>query len=307
MTSPRQFVEPPIWTDDQFEERRRHAIADFINERAAEGSARYRAVFAANLRSVESLFSATDDLLRLVDGAALASTPSLIRAARYLGGPPISADDLDTLAESKIANRSRLDQDLARRAAMVIEAAIDPERFPWLFAAPRRTPTLHERDTAIRWTAGLQTVQEIQTGRRGESASRQERAVEAMLESLGFTRTPRRPIDITGGLAPGEFCREAVVVGTKCDVPVGLRDGRLLFIECKVSNSQTNSVKRLNRECGGKARAWREAFGDRAITAAVLAGVFKLKNLRDAQTGDHVAIFWEHDLAALATFIQAAI
>lgn len=208
--------------------------------------------------------------------------------------------------EASIATRKRLDLDLARKAARVIEAAIDPERFPWLFESRRRTPTATERRTAIRWTAGLQAVQEIQTGRRGESAARQERAVERTLIDLGFTRVAPRPIDVTSGLAPGEFGREAQVVGIKCDIPIGLRDGRFLFVECKVSNSATNSVKRLNRETGGKAREWGRRFGDRAITAAVLAGVFKLKNLKDAQDGG-VVIFWERDLATLAEFVQAAV
>lgn len=282
-------------------------MANFIGERMSEGNARYKQAFAANVSSVEALFVATNDLLDFAEGSALAATPRLTQTARYLGGPPISADDLDTLAESRIANRSQLDPDLARKAARTIEVAIDEERFPWLFESPRRPPTDHEREMAIKWTAGLRTVQEIQTRRRGESAARQEQAVEQTLLSLGFEQVTRRSIDITGGLDRGQFCREALVTGTKCDIPIGLRDGRFLFIECKVSNSQTNSVKRLNRECGGKARVWRQSFGDRAVTAAVLAGVFKLKNLRDAQVNDHVTILWEHRLTDLADFLRAAV
>ncbi len=91
---------------------------------------------------------------------------------RCLSECSVSTDGLDTLAEAKIASRKRLDADLARRAAQVIEATIDPERFPWLFETPPRVPTLTEREIAIRWTAGLQTVQEVQTrpGRRVRSA-----------------------------------------------------------------------------------------------------------------------------------------
>jgi hypothetical protein len=129
--------------------------------------------------------------------------------------------------------------------------------------------------------------------------------VEALLIQRQFRKVPRRPITIVGGLAPGEYCREAAVVGVKCDVPVGLLDGRFLLIECKVSNSAVNSVKRLNRETVGKARQWRQAFGDRAIPAAVLAGVFKLPNLTDAQNAG-VALFWEHDLEPLASFLSDA-
>ena len=42
------------------------------------------------------------------------------------------------------------------------------------------------------------------------------------------------------------------VYGAKRDVPVRLRDGRLLAIECKVSNGAKNSWKRLNREIAGR-------------------------------------------------------
>jgi hypothetical protein len=130
-------------------------------------------------------------------------------------------------------------------------------------------------------------------------------AVTRLLEDSGFQLVPRRPIDITGGLNPGEFSREASVVGEKCDIPVGLLDARLLFIECKVSNSAVNSVKRLIRETAGKADQWNRRFGQRAITAAVVSGVFKLANLRTAQDRG-VVIFWEHDLAPLSQFAQEA-
>jgi hypothetical protein len=73
-----------------------------------------------------------------------------------------------------------------------------------------------------------------------------------------------------------------------------------------VTNSSTNSVKRLNREVGGKAERWSRAFGERAVTAAVLAGVFKVKNLTDAQDVG-VSIFWERDLTPLAEFLAEAV
>ncbi len=85
-----------------------------------------------------------------------------------------------------------------------------------------------------------------------------------------------------------------------------LRDSRLLLIECKVSNSSLNSIKRLLRETCGKATQWRSGFGERAITAAVLSGVFKLRHLQQAQNDYGVAIFWERDLGPLASFVNTA-
>ena len=98
---------------------------------------------------------------------------------------------------------------------------------------------------------------------------------------------------------------ESRVANAKCDVPVGLHDGRLLLIECKVSNSSLNSIKRLIRETVGKRDVWNRVFGERAITAAVLAGVFDLKHLEEAQRRG-VTLFWEGDLQPLAEFVQTS-
>lgn len=303
MSPDRRYIEPPEWTDDQLEERRREAIADFIAARSAEGSATYEQIFASRLAEVERLFDATANLLDFESGAALASEPALVDIARYLGAPPISGGDLNTLAGANVATRRRLDADLGRKTASIVLAALDPERFPWMIADPVREPTDEERRLALRWTAGLKAAAETQTGRRGEASHRQEAAVGALLLELGFEAVPPRPIHLTGGLTEGQFSREAPVMGVKCDVPVRLHDGRLMLIECKVSNESTNSVKRLNREVGGKARDWNRELGSVAVPAVVLGGVFRLINLQRAQQGG-IAIFWERDLAPLAQFLE---
>jgi hypothetical protein len=80
----------------------------------------------------------------------------------------------------------------------------------------------------------------------------------------------------------------------------------LLLVECKVSGSAVNSVKRLNHEVGDKAATWSRAFGTQQHTMAVLAGVFRLKNLTDAQA-KNIALVWERDLTPLAAFLAAAV
>ena len=84
-------------------------------------------------------------------------------------------------------------------------------------------------------------------------------------------------------LGRSEFTRETALAGAKCDVPVRLKDGRLFPIECKVSNSEVNSTKRLIRETRGKHNEWRREFGGELMTGAVLAGAFSLINLRQAR------------------------
>lgn len=107
-------------------------------------------------------------------------------------------------------------------------------------------------------------------------------------------------------LPRGTFARETRLAGAKCDVPAGLKDGRRMAVECNVSNSAVNSVKRLVRETGGKADRWRTEIGNSVVPAAVLSGVFPRVNLQDAQDRHHVAHFWKHRLSDLEEFARAA-
>lgn len=107
--------------------------------------------------------------------------------ARYLCGPPISADDLDTIAGVSFSDRKRLDPELAQAAATVIQQSPSRERFPWLFEEPPRDPTPVEREIAVRWTAGLKAAQEEQTGRRSKSSKLQQERVRDLLVRVGFS------------------------------------------------------------------------------------------------------------------------
>lgn len=296
----RQYAAPLRWTDEELEARRREAIRHFVDHRLAEGTAAYVVLFDANRELVERLLDTTDNLATFRDGAAIAAEPRLLVVARYLAAVPISDGDLNNLAGMSIAGRKRLRTDQAAAGAAVIADALDPVRFPWV--AEDRAPTDEERVLAIRWTAGLRSAAQAQMVRRSESSVRQEAAVRQLLSDREYEEVPRRTITLSGGLEPRQFMGETRVAGRKCDVPVGLVDGRFLLLECKVSNTGVNSVKRLNNDVAVKARYWNEQLGQRAVTGAVLAGVFELTNLRDAQDAG-VAIFWEHDLAPLEDFL----
>ena len=303
---PGKLVVPPTWADDELEYQRRAAIARFVDERKASANEPYRLAFLDRVPFVEWYFEVTNDLVDLASAPESAS-PEGVLAGRYLAAPIISADDLNTLTSSTVGHRKRVPAELANRATEVILAFADQIRFPWLFESPRRQPTATERRRAIMWTAGLLAARDVSTGRRGESAKRQERAVADLLIEAEFIQVGPRTITLVGDLEPGTFCREAPVIGQKCDIPVRLRDGRLLLIECKVSNSGTNSVKRLVREVGGKAPDWRDNLGKaQCFTAAVLAGVYTMKSLKTARDEKGVLIFWEHDLEPLRSFVKSA-
>lgn len=65
-------------------------------------------------------------------------------ALRYVGGPPISLDDLKTLADSTLARKAVAnDPDVASAIRDVLRAIIDSKRIPWIEA--NRQPTPRER------------------------------------------------------------------------------------------------------------------------------------------------------------------
>jgi len=274
----------------------------FVRERMEDGTRAYREAFDRTLPLVERLFTVSRDLADFGDDL-LHREPGVLHAARYLAAPPISADDLVTLVGRSPGRR--VDADLSRVLAGVLRASWDPVRFPWL--CRRRSPTQQERDAAVNWTASIWAIEQLRTARRTQASRRQQGAVERLLLEAGFTlEASLRTVGSLDDLPRGHFARECQIAGTKCDVPIRLRDGRLLALECKVSNSALNSVKRLLRETGGKARQWAAAYGEQIVTGAVLAGVFKLHNLVDAQETYKVSIFWEHDLTPLVDFLSAA-
>jgi XamI restriction endonuclease len=92
----------------------------------------------------------------------------------------------------------------------------------------------------------------------------------------------------------------------KGDIIVRLWDHRVMPIECKVSNSYLNSVKRLNNDAAVKAVSWKRDFGLRQVVpTAVLSGVYKLHNLEDAQERG-LTLFWAHNLKPLTDWITSA-
>jgi hypothetical protein len=124
------FVSPPRWSDDELAADRLRAIARFVEERKTTVGPQYRQEFQRSLALVESLFLATDDLLTLAAAEAIAERPALIRAARYLAGPPLSEDVFDVLADTSIAKRRRLTPELARRATALLLPLLDADRLP---------------------------------------------------------------------------------------------------------------------------------------------------------------------------------
>ncbi len=227
-------------------------------------------------------------------------------ALRYLTGPPISEDDLKTLAETTLSPAAlRRDPDQARRVRDVVLHIIDPHRFPWV--GQPREPAKHEREQAVVASAALVAARKVETARRKDAKDAQEAQVKELLRGLGFKEVPAREIALLDRApAPGEFCGESKLGDTRADLVVRLGDKRVMAIECKASNSAVNSFKRVNHEAAGKAAKWLRAFGDRAtVPSAVLSGVFNPGNLETAQQAG-LSLFWAFRLQDLADFVASS-
>ena len=299
-------INPPKWTAEEFEREAAQAIRHFRETRMHEPLEAYLDYVEEYRRQVETLIEETVDLTRLSNLAVeLLTNPQRLTAIRYLASPAISEDDLKVLADAALTpKRLNAAPDMARRVIETVLMGLDRERFPWV--AESREPTESERATAVVSTAALIATQKVQTGRRNEAKKTQEGAVADALRAAGFTEAPTRAVTNMSHLpAHGEFCAEALFGSRKADLIVRLWDGRVMPTECKVSNSSTNSVKRLNNDAAVKARTWIQEFGTvTCVPAAVLSGVFKTRNLISAQN-DGLTLFWAHGLDRMISFINS--
>jgi hypothetical protein len=301
------MIDPPRWTAEQLQSDLAEATEFFRRERMEEPLEDYLEAFEDYQGHYEVLMEKTVDLTDL-DGTALdvLTDKSLLRAFRYLAGPPISDDDLKTVAEAATLNpvKLRSDPDLVHRIVRVVLMGIDRKRFPWV--REDREPSEAERNAAVLASAALMATQRASTKRRSEGKNAQEGRVEEALLRVGFRKVPNRSVDVMAQ-APvaGEFCGESLLSNRKADFIVALWDSRLMPLECKVSNSATNSVKRLNNDAAVKAGSWIDDLGsNHVVPVAVLSGVYKLHNLVDAQDRG-LTLFWAHNLQAMLDWVEA--
>ena len=304
------MVEPIRWTLHQLREDIACGRDQFRVDRLNESRERYTVFFDTFVSIFDRLI---DRIAQLAEHdlapdilADVMSDDDTRMAFRYLTAPPISEDDLKTLADAKLSPTAlRREPDSARRVRDSVLYILDPKRFPWI--AEGRDPHDEERTIAIAASATLAAAQKVQTKRRNEAKSDQEEAVKELLRSMDLNEVSRREIAfLRDAPAPGEFCSESKLGHSRADLVVGLYDRRVLALECKVSNSEVNSFKRVNHEAAGKARTWLTDFGQRQVVpGAVLSGVFKSENLATAQD-EGLALFWLHRLDDLREFIEGA-
>lgn len=282
----------------------------FRQRRLDEPLDKYLAAFAplhaANSRLIASLTWLLSDPVDPEFVASLVRDKDLLTALRYLGAPPISRDDLETLIENKLAwTAIRKDPERAERIRDTMARILDPKRFPWVHE--RRQPAEQEMHAAILASSVVAAAQRVQTARRSDEKRQLEGQVCQVLADMGLKEVATKKITSMArdAPAPGEFSRACVVGEDEADIAVGLFDHRLLAIECKASNSEINSRKRINKEIGQDAQNWLRRFGtDQIVPAAAIQGVFKPGYLVAAQDIG-VVIFWAHRLDDLRLFVES--
>lgn len=291
---------PPLWPEDVLREERDKAEKLFVLERQGEGPAAFYGTWDQAEADIRAALALTNNL-RQIDGARLVAEKRLWQVLRYVCAPRVSEEDLWTLVGKKFKN---VPEQFSDATAKTFSSLIDNKRFPWV--AADRDPESRELDAAVMATTTLLAHETLSTRRRGSASKSQEALVSETLVAAGLVLDPsRKPVVALDEIARGQFSRERKVGGAKCDVPIRLHDGRLLALECKVSNGPKNSWKRLQREVGGKGDTWKQSYGSQVVTGAVLAGVFDLKCLVDAQSRQSVVLFWQHDLKPLIQFIES--
>ena len=170
---------------------------EFRSRRLGEPLARYRAAFDDAQAVHAELIAGLEGALALdIAGVALLArlwaTDAGRAAYRYLAAPPISEDDLETLAEAKLAPRSaRQGNPALARMADVMRTTLDPRRFPWV--AQARAPTRAELSAAILASTTLAATQRVHTLRRGDEKSIVEGSVRGLLVGMGWQAAAYRP------------------------------------------------------------------------------------------------------------------
>ncbi len=298
---------PPRWTSGELDAARQAALGLFRKERLEEPLENYLEAFEEYRGTVEELLESTGDLTSLDERALeILKNAKTSEAFRYLAAPPISLDDLKTLTEATSLSPKRLreDPDLARRLVSTVRQVLDRSRFPWVDEG--RAPSEAERRAAVLASAALLATSRVTTARRSLVKTAQETSVKAALRAASLVEVAPRPIRrLADAPQCGEFCGESMFGTRKADIVIGLFDGRVMPVECKVSNSATNSIKRLNNDAAAKATCWLRELGRLdVIPTAVLAGVYNLKPLEAAQESG-LTLFWAHDLGRLLSWIQS--
>ncbi|WP_426683760.1 XamI family restriction endonuclease [Xanthomonas translucens pv. undulosa] len=248
-------------------------------------------------RSIKEALRASK-YLEEIKAAALADLEHT-RVFRYALAPPLSKDQFALCYPISKDIRKRQERALATANAFAqsIEDRRDKALTPWLSAG--RKPTSQELKKFFWAIAPLLAQQQFATAQRNRLARLQESQIVAILNECGWMKLPSSLLDTKAALPKKHYMHKtrfatSTTTPQEVDVALGLPGTVVLAMECKVSNDETNSVKRVN-DVLKKAHAWKDHWGSFVKTAAVLQGVIGAKDVMRLLDGG-VEVFWSHDL-----------
>ena len=128
-----------------------------------------------------------------------------------------------------------------------------------------------------------------------------------MLVGKGWKKLEAKTIDQQGALQPRQFMHKARFASgmtgrAEVDIALGLKGAVVVALECKVTNDETNSVKRIN-DVAKKAQAWRAHWGNFVQPAALLQGVIKISDVRRL-LDENIEVFWSHRLDIFEQWLE---
>ncbi len=266
---------------------------------SAQASSDWRTAHAVARRQVIAALRATNCLRDIPQG--LGESGSHLTVLRHLMAPPISQDQFALLCADYRKQAENKGRSVRSTAATAITATFlsgrDRVLTRWL--DDDRWPTSTQIKHLLRGVVPLLSVQTTATVRRGRMSVEQENAVVTLLSNRGWTPQSIGLISNLTDVQPQHFLHKTRFATKtrpqEVDIACGLPGTVVLAMECKVTNDQTNSVKRIN-DVLKKATAWQAHWGSFVRTAALLQGVIAVKEVERLLEAN-VEVFWSHDLA----------
>ena len=277
-------------------------IESLTSEQASKD---WRSAHIVARRQIVAALRATNYLRDIPAG--LEASGSHLTVLRHFMAPPISQDQFALLCpdypKRAEASGNSVSFAAATSVASVFHTGRDQMLTRWLDG--NRQPTRTQIRNVLRAAIPLLSVQNIATMRRGRMSSEQEAQIVTLLIGRGWGRQAGGLISQLTDVKPQHFLHKARFATKtrpqEVDIACGLHGTVVLAMECKVTNDETNSVKRIN-DVLKKATAWQDHWGSFVRTAALLQGVIAFKDVERLLEGK-VEVFWSHDLSAFEAWL----
>jgi len=275
---------------------------------ASEGALDWQEALKEARLIVTDALKASDKLRDVA--AALRADGSHAIAFRHILAPPKGQDPFKLICpawpKSSEKNASKVRMPAADEVAEAFQHWRSRRLTPWLDA--KREPHATELDSLLLSVSPLIASQRLATARRNRLAREQEEAVIALLEVNGWTKITSSLVEQGSDLPQFHYMHKTrfssgIEQSQEVDIGCGLGKSVVLAMECKVSNDETNSVKRIN-DILKKAAAWRSKWGQFIRTGAMLQGVIKPAEIRRL-LDDDVEVFWSHRLSDFEDWLKA--